>query len=640
MSRAGSRLASRTWMGLLLAVLVSFPAVAEVRILNNLVTELLEVSQPPATPHARYTFTNPRDGWVFIASNAATPGGASVHLVLDSDDRDAAVAVHGVGKEAPKGSVTPDRPAVQSILETMRHLPAGEHTLNVYCDGSAVLNGVIVRAIPEIFYPGVGYWPIRGISKHAPYNWEFLKRIGMPDNVNVINERQFDEGLDAERWRKQGKKILTAEWTHQLIDERNKAGLPFTADWAYEFLTGTRGLKRPDRDGIIMSEFSGYTTHGITKNEKEYPALIEAVERLAADPALDGKVFYPYCGWMYEDRMSMAFVKELIKAGYKIVEERYLCELPTEQEAKAAIQYGLGHVMGEYQKAMPGIQKHMLWALGYLSAPLESLNLDPGVNYAVYLDMQFNFIANDPAFSGVYGIMCYHPAYTDEETLRWSAKLFRHYCIEGRTDMLSPDPYILPHIQNPDFADGATGWTLSPAEDGSMEVRNWEGYGRRQTRYPGYTFHGYTPAVKGQGDSFLWTKRSAERPNIFSQGIRHLKPGRLYSLKMFTGARSPKQKLQVGIRIDSAALVPYKSFQEMYVRDILGVTYHFLVFRARSETATLIVSDWVSDDPAPWPTEWGLQLNIAEWTKSGKPGGPIGQELMHNFIEVQPYLED
>ena len=34
------------------------------------------------------------------------------------------------------------------------------------------------------------------------------------------------------------------------------------------------------------------------------------------------------------------------------------------------------------------------------------------------------------------------------------------------------------------------------------------------------------------GDSFLWMKRSEKGPNTFSQSIRDLEPGRLYSMKM------------------------------------------------------------------------------------------------------------
>jgi len=47
------------------------------------------------------------------------------------------------------------------------------------------------------------------------------------------------------------------------------------------------------------------------------------------------------------------------------------------------------------------------------------------------------------------------------------------------------------------------------------------------------------------------------------------------------------------------------------------MNYHWRVFRAKGKTARLRVSDWQSDTA---------------------PGGRVGQELIYNFIEVQPYL--
>ena len=46
------------------------------------------------------------------------------------------------------------------------------------------------------------------------------------------------------------------------------------------------------------------------------------------------------------------------------------------------------------------------------------------------------------------------------------------------------------------------------------------------------------------------------------------------------------------------------------------VTYHWRVFRAQGETAQLSISDWASRDA---------------------PGGALGQEIMCNFVQVQPY---
>jgi hypothetical protein len=48
------------------------------------------------------------------------------------------------------------------------------------------------------------------------------------------------------------------------------------------------------------------------------------------------------------------------------------------------------------------------------------------------------------------------------------------------------------------------------------------------------------------------------------------------------------------------------------------ITYHWKVFRAKSTTAKLMVSDW----PAP-----------------KQPGVGFGHEQTFNFLEIQPYRE-
>jgi hypothetical protein len=188
--------------------------------------------------------------------------------------------------------------------------------------------------------------------------------------------------------------------------------------------------------------------------------------------------------------------------------------------------------------------------------------------------------------------------------------------------------YRLDHIQNPDFGEGTKGWVVEAAEEGSVGTKRVKGYSWLQGRYP----------RTNQGDTFLWMKRSAKKPNIVWQEIKNLKPGRLYSLKMVTAdygelmkGESVKQKHAVSIRLDNVELIPEKCFQFVIANNYahhwgpfndkhpFWMNYHFWVFRAKDRTA---------------------KLSISDWTDEREPGGPIGQELMFNFVEVQPYLED
>ena len=139
-----------------------------------------------------------------------------------------------------------------------------------------------------------------------------------------------------------------------------------------------------------------------------------------------------------------------------------------------------------------------------------------------------------------------------------------------------------------------------------------------------------------EGNNFLMMKRSGVKPNRISQEIVGLQAGQFYSMKMFVAdhrdlvqAKSEKKRMTVSVNIENAEMIPAKSF----VSDSQGydpaaqyagkappfMNYHRLVFRAKGPTARLTISDWADETT---------------------PGGPMGQQTLINFIEIQPYLED
>lgn len=132
-------------------------------------------------------------------------------------------------------------------------------------------------------------------------------------------------------------------------------------------------------------------------------------------------------------------------------------------------------------------------------------------------------------------------------------------------------------------------------------------------------------------------RRSAKAPNVVHQTVQGLTPGRLYSAKLISGDR---QEFQKGVstrtvhavrpQVSGAEIIPDKSFQYAFNRcyshhvDAFNdrnpyfMTLHRVVFRAQAATA---------------------ELRFTDGAAPGTPAGPVGQELMCNFIEVQPYLE-
>jgi len=605
----------------------------DVKVLNNLVAELLNVQTPQKEADKEYAFKNPRDGWVFLSVTAPAGGFDKMVLSIDPVPSGEEAAVYGIARG--------------DTLEAMRQLPAGDYKLSVQCEGAGRPTAAIVRAIPELVYTGLGYdcgtradkscpW----LKSYGPYTYEYIEKVGLIENLNVMLERAArpENVRGMKDWRKQGKKVLTASFISWLTRQAQ----PVTADAAFADWS-KYGFQGPGYHGTLMSEFGGGPHHA-----KEYPAFTEAVKRLGAEPKFKGRVFYPYTSGMYAGELSRAFLQALIDAGYKWAEEPYLEERPSEEAAREYMNADLRRRMLRYQDAFPDSARHMIMNLGYMSIPHESLDNNPGVDYKVFLDMQMHLIANDPAYFGIYGVSWYHSAYADEEVMRWSAKLNRHYCIEGKRDRLTNDPYMLPHIKNGDFDDGLAGWELEPAEEESIAAGQALGYGHLQGRF----------RTQEEGNHFVVTRRSDKAPNRFSQQIRKLTPGRLYSLRMLItdygdlmGRKSVEKSHDVSVAVDGVELLPEKSFREVLdgvellpeksFREVFGcmhsygglsrgnplyMTYQRIVFRATSESAKLVISDWA----------------IAPSTGSGQaaPGGPAGQQLAFNFIQIQPYLED
>ena len=167
------------------------------------------------------------------------------------------------------------------------------------------------------------------------------------------------------------------------------------------------------------------------------------------------------------------------------------------------------------------------------------------------MHMQMETIATDPAVFGVYGMLWYYSPYVNEEYLRWAGRMFRHFGIEGNTAPLTTDPYVLSHIKNGDFKQGTEGWVIHEAQPGSVTVNQMAGYGMMQNRYP----------AGPKGNTFLLMKRSEKGPNSFSQEMKGLETGRLYSMRMITAdhgnitaQNSVNQQDVVSIQLDGVEL--------------------------------------------------------------------------------------
>jgi len=570
-----------------------------VRRLNNLVVELLSVEGFPAGATEK-AFALPREGWVF--AGLETRAGEEVALGLDAAPMPL----------PPTRSNTNDHVS----FELMHYLAAGQHTIRTSRPAGGAAARLVVRAIPDLVYSRYGSDP--QVSEFGKFDRAYMERHVLPNINCMVGPADTPDVAFLERWKSAGRRYLVEAYAKPWFEK-------WPADRAFQYWLDVGGFMHPLVDGMIADEFW-------REKDRGFDAVTESLRRMRADERTKGKRFCPYCTSLYGDAGGEAFLRQVMAAGDRFAWERYLSERPTLEESRRHLQSVLVDEARKWAEHIPGSIEHMIVCFGHLmTAPPESVNTDPAVDQKYYMDMQFNLLANDPAFRGVGGVMEYLSSYADEEYVRWAMRLYRHYCIEGRTAMLSDAfgyGFRPEHIVNADFEDGAKAWTLDLAGEGTISTGRHEGYSWLEGRYP----------RTATGDTFLLMTRSAERPNRASQPVRGLKPGRLYALKMYTGdygdlkaARSNRQTHALSIRIDGGEIVPDRSFQHVFgncYSHSLGrfnseykywMNYHQQVFRAKAETATLTLSDWRSE---------------------GGASGPVGQQLIFNFVEVQPYYDE
>ncbi len=580
--------------------------------LNNLVTELLDVDALGVKPYQEIVFTNPRKGWIFISSRARVMHPEGTIQIAINTERNAKVIEHGYGRA--------------DTLETMQFLEAGKHKIRIWTEPTdrgklPSLERLVVRTVPAMMYCGV---PTVSLGGYGPYDMDFLAKDVLP-NINVIigsGERQY------ESWQKQWKQRGGQWYQEQNIPSLVRSYLkdvpqPLTGDYTYKYWTECDGFTNPYLDGVLADEF-------LRRVGEDFPAYTEAIKKIAKDKRFQDKAVHAWCGPMYGNDLATELAQTVVACGYKIAWEVYVAERPTAEAVKRHFQTDVRKMMKGWEKILPGFSKDLIFVLGIMCAPPQGLNVNPEVDYKVHLDLQFQHLATAPEYEGLFGIMVYKSRYADEESVRWSGRLFRHYCIEGNTDLLSKRygyTYKLDHIQNADFTNGLVGWTISQAEPGSIEAGEMKELGCLLGRYN---------APSGTGDSYVRMKRSTKKPNKISQTIRNLQPGQKYTMKMMVAdlqdvsmGRCIEKKHGVSVNIDGVDLIPSESFVWGWAGiSLLGpfqdqksgpwYNIHRWVFKAKGTTAELTLSDWTNDKT---------------------PSGSSGQELMCNFIEIQPYYE-
>ncbi len=567
--------------------------------LNNFVSQLFNNECQPGA--ATIGFTNPKAGWVFFSLSRPSALPDEARLMLDGEQKPLALR----------------RYWRTGAMESMRRLDAGRHTLRIENAGGRRLE---IRSIPELlfcFYP-----PVIDVPEHGPFGLEFFEKYVFP-TVNTLvkeldpdpfdhNGRQYtalnepDEVV--KQWVRDGREWIVREPLPGLGEGLNKKP-PVPADDVYKVWRDKPGSTHPLSSGIIIDEFSNVWA-------EQFDEWTAALDCFSQYPAWNNRRFYAWVGEIYMHHPGLAFQEVIKKYDHRLVWENYLSEGASEIAARIYVIEKLVSTMQTWLKQQPDIGRYLLMCPGVFSAVPATLSKNPHADFGVFLDWQFRLMATHPYHADLAGIIPWTAQYADSDVLQWTYRLMRHYCIEGKTEPLTTDPYDLQHIRNGDFNEGLEHWTIETAADGSIRPDHIKDFGWIEGRYWKTT----------TGDNLVRITRSAQGSNTLRQTIRGLEPGRRYAAKLLAidaAHWTHREKAGIALRIDGAVPIPEHTFHTLVESHESGaveacdhqqamINYIRVVFDAVAETATLTITDDVS---------YGLP----------------DQDLGCNFVEVQPW---
>ncbi|MBE6357297.1 MAG: hypothetical protein E7058_09350 [Lentisphaerae bacterium] len=460
---------------------------------NNMVSELFSGN---VKNDFQFTAVNHRPGWVFFQFIPEDPKG-TFQILLD-------------GKELFNNKTL--------YQETFSELEPGKYKLQVKgCSGK-----LIVRLVPDMMTYALS--SPRGTG-NGRYNWDFAKKywIKAMTSLNVGS--------------------MTPEERAELKNMGRRYLAPFSVKKRTEDITDgdvmlarfktTLDLHKSDGSGVSMDEVEGW-----------YPPVLDTyaytMRRLSNRK---NQTIMTYMTGPLTPSFAAVYSAAINAQGTKnwVAFELYNRSLDSEERHRNRL---------EENSRFWSLLHSSFGELAYYAGPAfgnfsehPSISLDhyPQVNFKYFLDMSLYMTANDPNFDGLRKIGFWGTYAADEEIVRWSFALLRHYAVEGNTEMLSKKlgySYISGHLQNGSFEEGLKYWKTS----GNAVLESYPNFGTG-------TLVLHSPAWDNTGDRLVLFHKTSDQVSSISQPVKNLVKGKTYCLKFFTADYLKVVKKQPSVEV-------------------------------------------------------------------------------------------
>ena len=528
------------------------------RRLNNFVTELAKVPLKNCT--AKFFRAEP--GWTWIsAGRAAENPGARGFL-----DGSALPALHAYEGEPH--------------LETMRHLPAGWHTLKL--EGVTGGGTLRVHAVKAIFMRKGSFIdePTR-LKNIYLYSLPFRKRF-IAGTVNTVNWKDLATMPEAEKafYFERGIRLCEELRFGPVAPERDDREANYR-------ILNSAGWQRGCDIEVDENALGASTLSHVNTSENFWRLQDERPRQKIDVDWCDAPVHPFYMKWVHASEIA-AIVNSGNGTG-RLVPECYTPVLKTQAESDVYIDRFAQFISRSIKYVPAARGSTVLYVATYIDhGDWCDYPCPEGDSKAMFARMYHQF-ATRPDFADNAGTAQSGVWFGEEEVRRWVARCIRHYALEGCTNDLAAAygfPWNPGFVANCDFADGLDGWTVAAAEEGGVVAEKLKGYGTGT--------QGRKKVPRGTGDGVA-TFRTAARANSVSQRLKGLEPGAYYSLMFVTvdpGALKKPPKVNpptaFSARLEGATEVPGLRFR--HFRRYLTVLHRY-VFKADAPEATLVLSD-------------------------------------------------
>lgn len=530
---------------------------------NNLVNEL--ASADIKTGNNLIRFNNPRNGWVFFTEKEY---GSSV------------------GEFELKNAANDVQRVKLDKYESMRRLNVGEYTVSFKASNNQ--GRFIIRSIPELQYsrfvpttdaksPDGTAYELSTQEKHGRdgmylYYWDYLN-ANILRNFNVIIHKPEDYEVKA--WLASGKKILLEVCFLQRKTWHEGFQYPFSGICIDEFVPPVEQISNKDKLQGGYQSGLGF----------EKDIFTDICKLMAPEKNKNHGAVYAYLG-IPSSIATLENCSPLMdvidKTNSYWIWEAYIW--PDSTQPEQPINKWLIGRMNDLRKTFPCCQKNCVVCL----CPVEMWDSTSDVDMKVWLDWQMNTLATHQAFESIYGVTFWTSTYTKPEILEWFSALIRHYCIEGKTSLLSEKyGYSLKprHLENndfSDFSDNLNGWKVTAASKESVQVKNLDQFSFKKGYYP-------------KCQNLLAMKKEEGKSNRIEQEIKGLRSGELYSLSLRVGSPDVENvKVNYNLHVNIEGVKILKNENRVIRGDIANnICWNAIdiVFKAQEKKAFLAISD-------------------------------------------------